>query len=110
MPDISYNLSNLTQAVVRTLSNLLPVESLDVFIPLIREHFPDTTGMGFGLETEDRSEDTCSALVQHVASVIASRSTWPLLVGKQVKKFSRGFLIRQNISNKHLLVFAYVAS
>jgi hypothetical protein len=40
--------------VVRTLSNLLPAESLDVFIPLIREHFPDTSGMGFALETEDR--------------------------------------------------------
>jgi hypothetical protein len=54
VPDISYNLANLTQAVVRTLSNLLPAESLDVFIPLIREHFPDTSGMGFALETEDR--------------------------------------------------------
>ena len=97
VPNISYNLSNLTQAVVRTFGNLLPVESLDVFIPLIREHFPDTSGMGFGLETEDRSEDTCSALVEHVASVIKSRSTWPLLVGKQVNKFCYDFLTRQNI-------------
>ena len=86
MHDIGYNLSNLTQAVVRTVSNLLPVESLDVFIPLIREHFPDTSGMGFGLDTDDRNEDTCSAVVEHVASVIASRNTWPLLMGKQVNK------------------------
>ena len=58
MPDSSYNLANLTQAVIRTLSNLLPGDSLDVFIPLIREHFPDTTGMGFALEAEDRNEES----------------------------------------------------
>ena len=57
MTENSYNLANLTHAVVRTLTNLLPAEAMDVFIPLIREHFPDTTGMGFSVEADERKED-----------------------------------------------------
>jgi hypothetical protein len=69
---------------LRTLSNLLPTESLDVFIPLIREHFPDPSGMGFSTEADDRKEDAFTALIDQVVNVISGKKTWPLMVGKQV--------------------------
>jgi len=34
-----------------------------------------------------RKEDSCSALVEQVAAVIAGKSTWPLVVGKQASLF-----------------------
>jgi hypothetical protein len=34
-----------------------------------------------------RKEDSCSALVEQVAAVIAGKSTWPLVVGKQARLF-----------------------
>jgi len=79
-------------------------------MPLVREHFPETSGITLTMDPEDKKQDEISPLVEEVylchllyqaahnncltcilkvGAEILTKNTWPLIVGKQCSGKSR---------------------